>query len=144
MVLAINFNLILYYASLNTLILQKPFTFWINNMANKKLKIRYIKAYDFKISLATGVFGGITANGLINANFFHERAVLPDSQIIEVDEKGVQQGKPVDEKEGDIMRELQTGILLDMNTTKVIIKWLEGKVREFEQFEQSRIDKTKK
>lgn len=102
-------------------------------MANKKIKIRYLKAYDFKISLATGVYGGITHNGLININFFNERAVIPNSQIVEIDENGVPVGKAIDEKDGDVMRELQSGLLLDINAAKVVINWLQGKVREHEQ-----------
>jgi hypothetical protein len=101
-------------------------------MANRKIKIRYIKSYDFKISLATGVYGGIATNGLINVNFFNERAVLPDSQTIEIDENGKTIGKEIDERDGDITRELQSGILIDINAAKVVINWLQGKIDEHE------------
>jgi hypothetical protein len=101
-------------------------------MANKSVKIRYIKAYDFKIALATGVFGGLTSNGLINVNFFHERTVIPDSQIVELDDDGNQVGRPIDEKDGDLTRELQSGILLDVKTAKIVLEWLQGKLEQHE------------
>lgn len=101
-------------------------------MANRSIKIRYLKSYDYKASLATGVYGGITANGMINANFFTDRSVLPDSQLIEVDDKGVQIGLPKDQKDGDLLREVQTGILMDVNTAKVVVAWLDSKIEEFE------------
>ncbi len=101
-------------------------------MANRNIKIRYLKAYDYKASLATGVYGGITANGMINANFFTDRTILPDSQLIEVDDKGVPIGLPKDQKDGDLLREVQTGILMDVNTAKVIVAWLDSKIEEFE------------
>jgi hypothetical protein len=107
-------------------------------MATRKIKIRYLKAYDFKISIVTGVYGGVTSNGLINVNFFNERAVIPDSSTVEVNEAGIIVGQPVDERDGDIMRELQSGLLMDVNTAKVIIKWLESKIKD-----QERIQKTK-
>jgi hypothetical protein len=101
-------------------------------MANRNIKIRYLKSYDYKASLATGVYGGITANGMINANFFTDRTVLPDSQIIEVDENGVQIGLPKDQKDGDLLREVQFGALMDVNTAKVIVAWLDSKIEEYE------------
>ncbi len=101
-------------------------------MANRNIKIRYLKSYDYKASLATGVYGGITANGMINANFFTDRTILPDSQLIEVNDSGVQIGLPKDQKDGDLLREVQTGILMDLNTAKVIVAWLDSKIEEFE------------
>jgi hypothetical protein len=101
-------------------------------MANRKLKIKYLKAPDFKTTLATGVYGGITGNGLINANFFTDRTIIPKYQVIEVSEGGVQIGLPVDERDGDLMREVQGGILMDIQTAKVIVAWLDSKIDEFE------------
>lgn len=101
-------------------------------MATRQLKIRYLKSYDFKNTFATGVYGGISPTGLIHANFYIERTVLPDSQTVEVDEKGTVLGKPIDHKDGDIMRELQTGVFIDVNTAQLIISWLESKIKEFE------------
>ena len=101
-------------------------------MANKKIKIKYLQSHDFKVSLVTGVHGGISTNGLINANFFVDRTIIPDSQILEVDEKGTQVGQPVDEKSGDITREVLFGALLDTNSAKMIIGWLETQIKNHE------------
>lgn len=101
-------------------------------MENKQIKIRYVKSYDYKSSLSTGVYGGITANGMINANFFTDRAVIPDSQLIEIDENGLQVGPPKDNKDGDLLREVQFGALMDVNTVKIVVAWLNAKVEEFE------------
>ncbi len=102
-------------------------------MVNRKVKIRYIKAYDFKAALATGVFGGITSSGLINANFFSDRVVIPDSQTIELNEIGEPQGEPIDQKDGDIVREMQSGVLMDVNTARVIAGWIQDKIKEHEE-----------
>jgi len=103
-------------------------------MAQKKIKIRYIKSYDFKASLATGVYGGITSTGLISANFFIDRPVIPDSQDVEIEEEtGTVIGDPVDHKDGDLVRELQFGTLMDINSAKIIVKWLESKIKQHEE-----------
>ncbi len=102
-------------------------------MTNRSVKIRYLKAYDYKAALATGVYGGLTSNGMINANFFTDRVVIPDSQTVEIDEKGVAIGIPKDNKDGDLVREVQFGTLMDINTAKVIVAWLDSKIQEFEE-----------
>jgi hypothetical protein len=101
-------------------------------MANKTFRIKYSKASDFKTTLATGVFGGLSNNGLLNANFFTDRAILPKYQNIEIDDEGNQIGKPVDEKDGDMLREVQVGVVMDINTAKSIVAWMNSKIEEFE------------
>jgi hypothetical protein len=101
-------------------------------MGNKKVKIKYLQSHDFKVSLVMGVHGGISSNGLINANFFVDRTVIPDSQIVEIDEKGKILGQPVDEKNGDITREVLFGALLDVNSAKMIVSWLETQIKNHE------------
>lgn len=101
-------------------------------MENKKIKIKYVKSHDFKTSLATGVYGGLTNNGMINANFFTDRSIIPTHQSLDVDEEGRAIGSPKDMKDGDMVREVQFGTLMDINTAKVIIGWLNTKIEEFE------------
>ena len=93
-------------------------------MKKNKVKIKYVKSHDFKTSLSTGIYGGLTSNGMINANFFTDRAIIPTHQTIEIDESGRQQGSPEDIKDGDLVREVQFGTLMDINTTKLIVSWL--------------------
>ena len=98
----------------------------------KNIKIKYLKSHDYKVTLATGVYGGITNNGLINANFFTDRPAIPDFQTIEVDDKGRAIGKPQDVKDSDLVREVQFGTLLDIRTAKVVVAWLDAKIEEYE------------
>ena len=101
-------------------------------MKKKTVKIKYVKSNDFKTALATGVYGGLTSTGLINANFFTDRSIIPTHQEIEVDEEGRIHGTPKDTKDGHMVREVQFGTLLDMNTARIIIDWLNTKIDEFE------------
>lgn len=101
-------------------------------MEKKTVIIKYVKSHDFKTSLATGVYGGLTSNGMINANFFTDRVIIPTHQSLEIDEEGKQQGSPKDIKDGDFVREVQFGALMDINSAKVIVAWLDSKIAEFE------------
>ena len=100
----------------------------------KTVKIKYLKAHDFKTSLTTGVYGGITGNGLINVNFFTDRAVIPDYQQVDVDDKGRTLGIPKDVRDSDAIREVQFGTMMDINTAKVIVAWLDSKIDEHDKF----------
>jgi hypothetical protein len=102
-------------------------------MANKKVKIKYIKSNDFKTSLSTGVYGGITNNGLINMNFFVDRVIIPTHEQYEVNENGVVQGHPEIVKDGDLIREVQYGGLFDLSTAKIVQTWLNQKIKELEE-----------
>lgn len=101
-------------------------------MSNKRLKIKYHKAYDYKNSFATGVYGGITVNGMINANFFTDRGALPEYQQIEVNEQGQQIGPAMEQKDSDLVREVQFGALMDVQTARVIVGWLQTKIEEYD------------
>lgn len=82
--------------------------------------------------MSTGVYGALGNNGLINANFFVDRAVIPISESIEIDESGKILGSPTPEKDGDAVREVQFGLLLDINTAKIVANWLNDRIKEFE------------
>jgi len=99
-----------------------------------KVETHYIKNHDFKTVEGSGVFGGLTNNGQINMNFFTDRAPIPKKIVLEVDP---QTGKIVNEIERDskegIIREVQFGVLLNVDTAKKIIDWLNQKIDEFDQ-----------
>ncbi len=103
-------------------------------MDKRDVKIRYLKSFDFKTTLATGVYGGLSPNGLINANFFTDRIVIPESETIKLDETGTQIGPSNEVKNGDIIREIHHGVLIDVNTAKVILNWLQNQIKEHEKF----------
>lgn len=101
-------------------------------MATRKTKIRYIKAYDYKVSLANGFYGGFNTNGLFNLNFYTDRVVIPDSEEVEFDENNKKIGSTF-EKDGDSVREVQFGAVIDLKTAKMVADWLNRKVKEYEE-----------
>ena len=101
-------------------------------MNKRKIDIKYVKSHDYKASLSTGVYGGITVNGLININFFVDRVIIPSHQEFEVDENGTVLNQISEKKDGDSLREVQYGALLDLNTAKLVVDWLGKKIKEHE------------
>jgi hypothetical protein len=98
----------------------------------RQLKIKYQKVHDFKTSFITGVHGGISGNGLLTANFFTDRIALPERQLITVDEKNSPL-KVEDELNNDGVREVQFSVLMDINTSKLVVEWLNNRISEYEQ-----------
>ena len=106
-----------------------------------QFKIRYFKSHDFKTVLVTGVFGGIQSNGLINADFFVDRVLIPDFQTLEIDETKNLIKETTDAKDGHVAREIQCGIMMDISTAKVLVEWLNSKIKEAEDIRLKTLDK---
>ena len=97
-----------------------------------KITIHYIKVPDLRTSIATGATGGITANRLINMDFFVERVPIPQSLTHEVnDGKLLQPPLNVYGKEG-IVREVHTSLVFSVEAAKEFVKWIERTVNVLE------------
>ena len=101
-------------------------------METKKIRFKSIKSYDFKPFLASGVHGGLSTNGLINANFFIDRSAIPVDETVTVSSDNKIIGKPIENKDADVEREFLCSVLMDISTAKLIADWLTQKVKEFE------------
>ncbi|MGE4505654.1 MAG: hypothetical protein AB7D51_09925, partial [Desulfovibrionaceae bacterium] len=56
--------------------------------AKNGLKFKFVFGDDYNPVFANGVWGGMTAKGELNMNFFHERLPLPHSVVMAVGENG--------------------------------------------------------
>jgi hypothetical protein len=94
-----------------------------------EIKQHFVKNNDFKTVPGSGVFGGITNSGLINMVIFTERVPLPENIILEIDDElgTIKREVSRDIKEGT-MRELQMGVLFDIETAKATADWLNSHV----------------
>ena len=98
-------------------------------MAEKtqKLKIVFHTAEGYRILSASGVWGGVTPQGDVLAEFFVERREHPDSLTLEVKEG---KGHETDRSGGDtIIREMQIGITMRPDIAFSIGNWLIEKAR---------------
>ena len=101
----------------------------LNEDKGKEHPFHYIKNESFRTSFASGVVGGITINGYIDMNFYIDRPSIPVKTILKFEqnpEASVTESI-VENKDGSI-REVSTGIIMDLNTAKNFHKWLGDKI----------------
>ena len=88
----------------------------------------YIKTNDFRSVFVTGAIGGPTVLGLLDMNVFIDRPAIPTSTKHAITEKqtiGEEVSKVV--REGSI-REVQIGLLMDINVARAIKGWLDSNI----------------
>lgn len=99
-----------------------------------KISFHYIKNNDFRTSFATGIYGGITVNSLINIDFFIDRSVIPRKTVSQVSADGKEQDLASEKESRDgAIREVQFGVIMDVSTAKSTIAWLQDKVNIIEE-----------
>jgi non-canonical (house-cleaning) NTP pyrophosphatase len=96
------------------------------------IKFTYIKNNNYSVHHVDGAYGGITPKGDITLNFFSERFPIPNTVTHELID-GKTLGKEIDKvsKEG-IIREIECGIIINLDTARSINKWLIDKINEIE------------
>ena len=98
------------------------------------LKINYIKTNTYRTYYIDGAHGGLTPKLKLYMDLFIDRNITP--KIIEhnIDENGNLQneGKVIEAKEGTA-REIECGLIMDMDTAKSLHDWLGKKIEEYEQ-----------
>lgn len=100
-------------------------------------EINFIKNSDFKTVQGNGVFGGLTNTGQINLNFYTDRAPIPQKITLDIDPKdGNIKGESGRESKEGIIREVHFGVLMDINTAKSVVEWLQEKISKLEQATQ--------
>jgi hypothetical protein len=98
------------------------------------LEILYQKNSLYREIHVDGALGGVTPRGKININFYAERLVIPRSETynFEPGRLGDRIGVSADSKKG-VMREIEFGIYVDLDTAKQLHKWLENKIISLEE-----------
>ena len=96
--------------------------------------LNYIKSNYFRVVHADGAIGGFTPRGEVFFSIYSERAPLPDVTVQAV-ENG-QLGKEIlEQRKGSegILRELEVGVVMDLNVAKSFHMWLEDRIKVAEQ-----------
>jgi hypothetical protein len=106
-------------------------------MAMKKnastISIHNLKTPLYRQVHVDGVHGGITPNGLININFFNQRAAIPKGTEFEIDDNGqlTRPIKNIENSKNGIVREFEFGAYMDIHTCISIKEFLEKKIEEY-------------
>lgn len=104
-------------------------------MAEKKLTFKYKFAKDYNPKYVNGAYGGIGPRGEFIINFYLERLPVPHSDIHTITEDGqlsdLKDRSPKD-LESTLIRFVDTGVVLNMETAKKIHQWLGAQINQLE------------
>ena len=99
-----------------------------------KLKFDYIKSNVFRVIHADGVIGGPTPRLSIHMDFWSERFPIPQQTVHEVNPDGGLGEELKEERQSRkaIVREVEIGVVMDLDTAKSFREWLNDKITEIE------------
>lgn len=94
----------------------------------------YIKSNFFRVIHADGAVGGLTPTGNIQLNFWSQRRPIPKqvSHPIHQDDAGNEHlGEEIKREQRDaVVREVESGIVMDLGTAIAIRDWLQRQIQE--------------
>ena len=100
-----------------------------------KIKFNYIKSNHFRVVHADGVIGNGTPRNDLFMSFYSERIPLPDVLTYEIDKRG-KVGKELleerDIKSDGIIREMEVGVVVDLDMAKALVVWLASVIQQIE------------
>lgn len=97
----------------------------------QEIHFRYVKSNFFRVIHADGAWGGLSPRGDIHMSFYNERGALPDSSVLTLGPDGPLKSE-VAESKGDLIREIECDIVLDLATAIGLRRWLDDKVKELQ------------
>jgi hypothetical protein len=95
------------------------------------VEFTYAKSDDYKVYFINGAYGGLTPHGDIECNFFFEHKPLPESEVL-VNVGGKLEKLPEEISNPQFTREIKVGIILTPPEARIIAKWLNDKVDDFD------------
>jgi len=107
-----------------------------------KIQFHYNMSNHYRVIHADGAFGGITPTGLINMNIFSERRPLPDLNVYKItdDNKIGEEIMEMRVGKNGVIREVESGILIDLEKAESLAKWLNDKITELKNIVQNKGD----
>jgi len=99
----------------------------------KQIDVHYIKTDGYRTYYFDGVFGGLTPNGKLYIELFLQRQPTPQIIQHQIEATG-KLGKELKRigKTG-MVREIEAGLMIDIETAKILKDWLEEKIRKHDE-----------
>jgi len=101
-----------------------------------QISFHYIKSKSFRVIHVDGAWGGTNPKGYITIAFFSERSPIPRQLTYDINKDGdLGDLVYVDTKEG-VIREVEVEVVLDLESTKGLIQWLQDRVEMMQELNQ--------
>jgi hypothetical protein len=98
----------------------------------KKVKVKFHIPDNHKLHFTTSVWGGINSKGMIEINFLHDRPPLPKYSVDTVDSFGNIINSEINTSGYQVVRTVQTGVVMDIDSAKILLNWLREKIDAWE------------
>lgn len=96
------------------------------------IQFHSIKSNGFRVVHGDGVWGGTTPRGYISMSFFSERHPIPGELIHKTKPNGTLDREIGQEAREGIIREVEVEVVVDLETAKSLIPWLQGHITALE------------
>lgn len=101
----------------------------------ERVKLKFVKSNLFRVIHVDSVWGALTLNGDgINMNLCSQRFPIPQQVVYELDQDGGFEKEISEERiqNDDIEWEVEISAMMDIETAKELIKWLQNMVQQAE------------
>ena len=108
-----------------------------------KITFNYHFSENYNPVYVKGAYGGIGPKGELIVNFFLERQGIPKSHTHEINKDGSLNAEPESVPKDpltNVIRFIQTGIILNMDSAKHIHDWLEQKIDDLQNLTKLNVD----
>lgn len=95
-----------------------------------QVQVHYLKTNLFRTIFASGAIGGMSGVSHISMCLFHERGPIPRSITHHVTEDGKLGDEIVRDSREGVIREIDTEVVMDIETAQELANWLQKKVKE--------------
>lgn len=106
----------------------------------EEIDFHYLKTHSYRTYHVDGIFGGLTPRGNLYMELFVERGPTPTLIRNKLTKSGKVGDEVIREGKTGFIREIECGLMMDIETAKVIRGWLNTKIEDFEKL----VDKGKK
>ncbi|MCK9391692.1 MAG: hypothetical protein M0Q01_09060 [Syntrophales bacterium] len=114
-------------------------------MAEKpdKITFKYVHPEDLRDLYANGIYGGVTPRGEIYIHFYSERHPIPKKATHKIDEHGVPKKDGDIEIGGDVVRLVQSSIILNEGTAVSLRDWLNDRLNYLKKLKEGPVNEIK-
>jgi len=103
------------------------------DQVQRRINFKYRESPHFRSINAKGVYGGVTPAGEIYMGVYSQRTPSPESSYIDIDPLGKPQQEIITAPQQQVIRDMEIGITMDLNTAEAFKTWLERHINNLRQ-----------
>lgn len=106
------------------------------NSVKKSLTFKYVLPDNLRDFYINGAYGGLTPRGEISMHLYCERNPMPINMTHTINKNGSLSKTTTSEYGADVIRLVQSSVIMDVGTAIAIRDWLDDKISEAKKIEE--------